>query len=137
MAHAQPFDVQIDAWITRAKDLANAFCLEFVQDIAQAVIEATPVKTGFLRASWHTSIGAPGDSGAAVANVGMAGFTPGDALYLMNGAVYAMRVEYGFVGIDSLGRHYNQAPRAFVRGTLARADEIAEAALARVLAAKP
>lgn len=28
---------------------------------------------------------------------------------------YAMRIEYGFIGADSLGRVYNQAPRPFMR----------------------
>jgi hypothetical protein len=31
------------------------------------------------------------------------------------GAVYAKRMEYGFVGTDSLGRTYDQAPRPFAR----------------------
>jgi hypothetical protein len=33
---------------------------------------------------------------------------------------YALRLELGFVGIDSLGRHFNQAPRPFLRPTLLR-----------------
>jgi len=28
---------------------------------------------------------------------------------------YARRIEYGFVGLDSLGRNYNQAPQPYVR----------------------
>jgi hypothetical protein len=31
---------------------------------------------------------------------------------------YALRLELGFVGVDSLGRHYDQAPRPFLRPTL-------------------
>ena len=31
---------------------------------------------------------------------------------------YAMRLEYGFVGEDSLGRSYDQAPRPFLRPAL-------------------
>lgn len=30
---------------------------------------------------------------------------------------YAKRLEFGFVGVDSLGRQYNQAPRPFMRST--------------------
>jgi len=33
---------------------------------------------------------------------------------------YAMRLEFGFVGTDSLGRHINQEPRPFLRPTLLR-----------------
>lgn len=32
--------------------------------------------------------------------------------------VYAPRVEFGFVGRDSLGRYYNQAPKSFMRSTI-------------------
>lgn len=31
---------------------------------------------------------------------------------------YALRLELGFAGLDSLGRHYNQAPRPFLRPAL-------------------
>ena len=31
---------------------------------------------------------------------------------------YARRVEMGFVGVDSLGRHYNQAPKSYLRASL-------------------
>jgi len=33
---------------------------------------------------------------------------------------YALRLELGFVGVDSIGRHYNQAPRPFLRPALLR-----------------
>ncbi len=33
---------------------------------------------------------------------------------------YACRLELGFVGVDSRGRHYNQAPRPFLRPALLR-----------------
>lgn len=133
---AATFDVQIAAWVAKAKGRQREFCIEFVQDLAQAVVEATPVKTGFLRASWWASIGTPvaneGGGSVAAMNLVAATIVPGDVYYLTNGAKYARRVEYGFVGADSLGRQYNQAPRAFVRGTVARAADIADAAASRV-----
>ncbi len=52
----------------------------------------------------------------------------------INGAAYAMRIEFGFVGVDSLGRHYNQAPRSFVRTTLDRAEAIANETALKVSA---
>jgi hypothetical protein len=132
------FAIQIAEWVAKAKGREKAFCVEFVQDIAEEVVRATPVKTGFLRSSWWGSIGQPetGKSGDPVAQMGLVAATlvPGEVYYAMNGAAYAKRVEYGFVGQDSLGRTYNQAPRAFVRGTVARAEEIAEAAAQRVAA---
>lgn len=41
---------------------------------------------------------------------------------------YARRVEYGFIGVDSLGRHYHQEPRPYMRPAfMARQDEAAAA----------
>lgn len=37
-----------------------------------------------------------------------------------NDVAYALRLELGFVGVDSLGRHYDQAPRPFLRPALLR-----------------
>lgn len=53
-----------------------------------------PVRTGTLRRSYHTEFPTP--------LVGVVG----------TDLVYARRVEYGFVGVDALGRFYDQAPRA-------------------------
>lgn len=33
---------------------------------------------------------------------------------------YARRLELGFAGVDSLGRHYNQAPRPYLRPAVLR-----------------
>lgn len=38
-------------------------------------------------------------------------------------AAYARRLELGFVGIDSLGRHYHQEPRPFLRPAVLRNRE--------------
>jgi hypothetical protein len=38
----------------------------------------------------------------------------GDVFYYTNNAVYARRINYGFVGADSLGRHYNQVGRHMI-----------------------
>lgn len=124
-----PFDVQIAQWVAQAKGRTREFCIEFVQDLNEEVVRATPVKTGFLRASWWGSIGTPienaGGGSVAQMNLVAAAIVPGDVYYAMNGAAYASFVEYGTV---------KMAPRAFVRGTVARAGEIADAAAARVAA---
>ncbi len=127
---------QLEAWVAKAKGKTKEFAVEFIQDISQEVVIATPVKTGFLRGSWYGTI-----NGGAVGTVSGGGFSLsledlnlGDIYTMANGAAYAARIEYGFVGVDSLGRHYNQQPRAFIRGTVDRAPEIAEAAAERVAA---
>lgn len=64
---------------------------------------AAPVLTGTLRRSIHTEVTA-GD-GEASALVG-------------TDVPYARRLEFGFVGADRLGRHYNQAARPYLRPAL-------------------
>lgn len=38
--------------------------------------------------------------------------------YLYSTSPYALRMEFGFYGTDSMGRTYNQAPRPFLRKTV-------------------
>lgn len=135
---------QMDALIARANERVDAFLKEVIQDLNQAVVEATGpssgirVVTGFLRGSWYASIGSlpdgagpPDPSGAGsvarmnlVAQEMRVGSGP---YYAVNGASYAGYVHWGTS---------KMAARPWVAQTLARAPEIAEAALAKVLAAR-
>jgi hypothetical protein len=63
-----------------------------------------PVKTGDYRRSWNTQL-------------------RGTTAIVGTSKPQARRLEFGFVGTDSLGRHYNQAPRPHVRPSI---DEIRE-----------
>jgi hypothetical protein len=135
MALNPAFGEQVRAWAEAAKERTEQFVSEFLQDLSEEVVRTTPWKTGNLRSHWTASIGAPGQS--APGNV--AGFSAvaasvqiGQTYYFTNGAAYAARLEYGFVGQDSLGRNYNQAPRAWVRTAVARAPQIAEDVAARL-----
>lgn len=130
------------------KELLAAAALEAVQDIAEQVIVRSPLKTGFLMSSWFATIGTPalegirgsaaGAGGAALSTARIAAtlldYQLGQTIWLQNGTAYAARLEFGFVGEDSLGRTYNQAPRAWVRGVIDEAPGIAVAAAARVAA---
>lgn len=49
----------------------------------------------------------------------IAGATLEDAIYLGWQAIYAHRMNFGFVGEDSLGRNYNQSGRHFVERAVA------------------
>ncbi len=61
----------------------------------------TPVLTGANRDSIHTDLVV--DTGnQATAQV-------------MPGMPYSRRLEFGFIGLDSLGRMYNQGPRPYMR----------------------
>lgn len=47
-------------------------------------------------------------------------------------AAYAHRVNYGFVGTDSLGRSYNQSGRAFLEANIARAPQLMQKVATRL-----
>jgi hypothetical protein len=133
---------QLDAFVAKAKGNLLAFASEFIQDVNNEVVINTPVVFGFLRGSWFGGINdeptgtgsrdPSGGSSIARMNVVAATLTLGDIYTAVNTAVYAARVEYGFFGRDSLGRHYSQPGRGWVRAVIARVDAIAEAAAVRV-----
>lgn len=137
MATPESFTLDIDAFIAKTRGRLKQFATEFVQDIGQKVVEATPVKTGFLRGSWFAQLnaepggtGSPDPSGAgAVSGINLiaASLTLGDIIYFNNGASYGIYLEYGTRYI---------APRAFVRGTIDQAEIIAEEAAQRVAGAE-
>lgn len=77
-----------------------------------------PVDTGFLANSVLASTnGMPGSSGQPVPVV-LLTVRLGGIVYVGWTAAYAMRMEYGFMGQDSLGREYAQTGKAFLRGAL-------------------
>lgn len=137
----QQFRAQLGAWAKQTQANLDALVRQSAQEVASQVVHATPVDTGFLRGSWQPSIGKPAsDDGAAAldpgggntqAKIGItaAGMKAGEHFYMTNNAAYALRLEYGFVGADSLGRNYNQAGRFFVGDTIKRwpmiVDEVA------------
>ena len=132
------FSLDVKNWSERAKrNLAAVHTITFF-DASTEIVARTPLKTGFLRASWFASVNAPpaGPAGAsnATASVATAAatFRLGDTLYFGNTAAYARRLEEGFVGVDSLGRSYNQIGRFWVRGVLAGIQAIGNSAAARV-----
>lgn len=61
---------------------------------------------------------APAWSGAEIA-LQIAGMELGDTITGSYGMEYSMRLEYGFTGVDSLGRTYSQPAYAFVRSAAA------------------
>lgn len=53
-------------------------------------------------------------------SLGVAAIKPGDTIYIGWQAKYSRRLNYGFVGADSLGRTYNQAGYGFAEATAAQ-----------------
>ncbi|MCD9096194.1 hypothetical protein [Luteimonas fraxinea] len=77
-----------------------------------------PIDTGFLTNSVLASTsGMPGSAGQPVALV-LLQVQLGASVFVGWTAAYAMRMEYGFMGQDSLGREYSQSGKAFLRGAL-------------------
>lgn len=149
------FNLDISRWVGKSKEAARVFAAVSLQDLCELVIISTPgpgnstqanprpgTPTGFLRGSWHASFGGPveaageedptGEASVSQANLTLAGLKIGDTFYMVNNAAYAARLEYGFVGQDSLGRNISQTPRAWVRGAVASFPRIAEEAARRI-----
>lgn len=85
-----------------------------------------PVKTGNLGRSVVVSNTEPKQDAAGVVHAsegfsaGLADIKPGDTIYIGWQAAYSRRMNYGFVGADSLGRVYNQAGFGFAEATAAK-----------------
>ena len=108
----------VDALSLRTKALISAAQRGMKFGVAEAgqILEdeaktQVPVETGHLRDSIHQELLESTDTRQVVAvtpayeEPNPWGFEP----------AYARRVEYGFAGTDSLGRHYHQAPEPYMR----------------------
>lgn len=82
-----------------------------------------PVKTGNLARSVVVDNKPPQIiEGLATGDysLGVAAIKPGDTVFVGWQAAYSRRMNYGFVGTDSLGRVYNQSGFAFAEATAAK-----------------
>ena len=149
---ALSFEAAVSDWVKESQARLNAVYRSSVQDLVdemqkvgpsvaatRAAIKASkglgpieapgagghmPVDTGFLRASFRLTAGAPAainpsttggvTYNADAVSVVIAGLEVGQTVYGSYTAVYARRLNYGFVGTDSLDREYNQRGYYFV-----------------------
>jgi hypothetical protein len=130
------FTSDVSKWCNEAKGLASDVFQAIAFDAVMRVQELTPVKTGFLRSNW-TAI-RKGDAEPVAGRVSPPGVAiadaeVGDVILIINPVAYARRIEFGFVGEDSLGRYYNQQGRHMMTQTMTEMPEIAEKAKQRVL----
>jgi hypothetical protein len=65
-------------------------------------------------------------------SLGLANIKPGDTIYIGWQAKYSRRLNYGFVGTDSLGRAYNQAGYGFAEAAAAQWPAIVAAQAAKL-----
>lgn len=136
------FEASLDEWAAQVRADLVGIARQSIFKLAGNVVQDTPVDTGNLRGHWQPSFGEPMPAkqevpfdvggGLALASLSatLANLTLGETFHYSNGCVYAMRLEYGFVGYDSLGRYYNQAGRYFVTNNLAQWDGIVQATAA-------
>jgi hypothetical protein len=112
-----------------------------LKDFRDALLAATPIDTGNLRASLQTSpqggitAGPYKEYGSeyntSTSNSVIDSLPVDGRVSFVYRAPYARRLEYGFTGIDSIGRNYNQAGRYWIRSTSARFVSIMRAAANR------
>jgi hypothetical protein len=123
------FAAQVADWVNEVEGAAEAIFKESVQELVATAQSRVPVDTGYMKNSLlgSTAMMPPIDpkaapvAGSAHPYTGteisavISGLELGQTLWLGYTAAYAARLEYGFNGIDSLGRVYNQKPLGFVR----------------------
>lgn len=130
------FSADVSSWVTKAKNNADLALQATAQDALETVKSKTPVKTGFLRANW--TVLAPNDTMPIAGQEENSSETIsklrfGDNVIIVNPVVYAARIEYGFVGVDSLGRQYHEHPVGMMAQTIAELPDIAKRATERIM----
>jgi hypothetical protein len=139
------FAAQVSEWCQQVEGAAEAVFQTAAQAVANEVREPLasggrmPIDTGNLRRSLMASTSAMptikpdqetfSDSGLELV---IAGAELGSTVYLGFQAAYAARMNFGFVGEDSLGRVYNQTGFGFVDAVAQRWPQIVAAAEATV-----
>lgn len=143
------FSKSIGKWnqetLQRSEDAFKNGILDFYDELAAA----TPVDTGNLRNSLGVNINGAGDTavvtgpgntsadstfrgGASTAIANIMQVKLGDRVQFLYGATYARRVSRGFVGLDKLGRYYNQRPNPWIEIVGSRYRSIMRAAASRL-----
>ena len=141
------FAAQITEWAQQTEGAIEAV----FQDAAQTVFNEVrtpvaaggrlPLKTGNLRRSFMASTAEMPSikqgketfsDMAGASELVIAGAELGSTVYIGAQAAYAARMNYGFVGEDSLGRVYNQAGFGFIEAVSQRWPQIVAASEAKI-----
>ncbi|AJA07459.1 hypothetical protein SKP52_02620 [Sphingopyxis fribergensis] len=124
------------AWAGNTGERLTALLRNSVQELAKVASTTipnggrVPVVTGNLARSVVVDTKEPkvieglatGDYSLGIANI-----KPGDTIWIGWQAKYSKRVNYGFVGADSLGRVFNQSGAGFAEATAAKWPSILQA----------
>lgn len=141
------FHAIIDQWTRETEQRMTAVWRQSIDDLAEVMNRTRanggrlPHLTGNLMRSLLASTSAMPSTGAPDAkytgqDVGLttAGLQLDQTVWLGYQANYARRLNYGFVGQDSLGRTYNQAGAHFVEGAIADWPNIVRMAVSKIKA---
>lgn len=136
---AKSFTAQIDEWIAKVEGRVEAVFRDSAQDvfsIAQTTVHQggrLPFKVGNLRNSLSASLnGSEVGKGPDAYILAVDSAQLGDVIFAGWHAEYARRMEYGFVGEDSLGRYYNQKGFGFMAGAASQWQHIVDKNAARL-----
>ena len=134
----------VDAWAKETEQRMTAVWRQSIDDLADHMNTTRdnggrlPKLTGNLMRSLLASTSAMPSTGGPDAkysgqDVGLvtAGLRLDQTVWLGYQAIYARRLNYGFVGEDSLGRNYNQAGAHFVEGAIADWPHIVRMAVSK------
>jgi len=110
---AEDFSLDISKWTQDADSQTKLFVVMLCSLLIRYIQARTPVLTGRLRASIGT-------------NIPLADWEPGKDITIGTNVEYARRIEYGFVGVDSLERRYDQKGVGMFAQALAVAPQLAD-----------
>ena len=137
------FQKQVDAWIKKAEKNKLAVFRRSAEMIGEEMVKTKaqggrlPFLTGNLARSLLAStkeMPKTSDEQFKGSNLGAvtARAKLTDAIYMGFQARYARRMEYGFIGQDSLGRTYDQKGHHFVQGAIDKWPQIVRSAAKEV-----
>lgn len=145
MGDSHSFSASVSEWAQQEIGAAEAIFQDAAQTVANEVKTPIasgghmPVKTGNLRRSLMASTAEmpsikEGKQQFTDGGIEMiiAGAELGSTVFLGFQAAYALRMEFGFVGEDSLGRTYNQEGFGFVASVAQRWPQIVKDSEAKV-----
>lgn len=136
------FSASVNRWTKETKERSTEAFRMGILDFFIHLRDTTPIDTGFLRSSLtlgrngavpsgpNAEYGSVQNDVQALDVIGQ--LELGDRVTMVYNATYARRVEYGFVGYDSLGRYYNQAGRYWITAAGKRYVSIMRAAASRL-----
>lgn len=134
------FTESIDAWVAQTKERLDAVHGRSVELLGEQMAKTKPEggKVPFFKGNLMRSLLADksampkiSDGPFSGSNVGLVAATlkADETVYIGYQAIYAARMNFGYVGADSLGRVYNQQGNYFIEGAVAEWPNIVKNAV--------